>query len=313
MYVFTEKSRKVGGDVVHLLDEVRVEVLLVVGKVHHSGGKVEDADEVELRDLVTHGGLGRLDDLRDSVLRVLAEGLSQLVDRGLLVGRDGLLVADGLDALGVLKVVGDNPDELGEVPAVPLADAHRERVDVLVQLVQEADALDDHVVHAVDVELDLGTAVAVGETELGLVEVAVLEVGDEVAQVEADPTLDLDHKLRLVALDAARLADRRGELVLSNAEDLLGGDVRGEEVLQVVVDETLGDGVDVLEGVLGSLEGDERHKLHHLGELGEVDDRLLLGLDERADVLGASHLKKSIPGCVFEKNVIHCFRALLYI
>ena len=34
-------------------------------------------------------------------------------------------------------------------------DAHRERVEVLVQLVQERDGLDDHVVRPVHVELDL--------------------------------------------------------------------------------------------------------------------------------------------------------------
>ena len=35
-------------------------------------------------------------------------------------------------------------------------DAHGESVDVLVELVEETDALDDHVVHAVHVELHLG-------------------------------------------------------------------------------------------------------------------------------------------------------------
>ena len=51
----------------------------------------------------------------------------------------------------------------------PLPDPHRERVDILVQLVEECDALDDHVVGLVHVELDLGAAVAVRQTQLGLV------------------------------------------------------------------------------------------------------------------------------------------------
>ena len=51
----------------------------------------------------------------------------------------------------------------------PLPDPHRERVDILVQLVEECDALDDHVVGLVHVELNLGAAVAVGQTQLGLV------------------------------------------------------------------------------------------------------------------------------------------------
>ena len=43
---------------------------------------------------------------------------------------------------------------------------HAERVDVLVDLVKDVDGLDDHVVRAVHVELDLATRVAVAEAEL---------------------------------------------------------------------------------------------------------------------------------------------------
>lgn len=59
-------------------------------------------------------------------------------------------------------------DELWEVVRVPLPDAHGEAVDVLVQLVQQTDALDDHVVDAVHVELDPGPRVVVPQAELGL-------------------------------------------------------------------------------------------------------------------------------------------------
>lgn len=36
-------------------------------------------------------------------------------------------------------------------------DAHGEGVDVFVELVEETDALDDHIVHPVHIELHLGT------------------------------------------------------------------------------------------------------------------------------------------------------------
>ena len=49
----------------------------------------------------------------------------------------------------------DDVLELGEVPGIPLTHAHRKGVDVLVELVQEGDGLDDHVVGASGVELDL--------------------------------------------------------------------------------------------------------------------------------------------------------------
>jgi hypothetical protein len=47
-----------------------------------------------------------------------------------------------------------------------LLDAHAKRVNVLVNLVKNADGLDDHVVRAVHIELDLGARVAVSETKL---------------------------------------------------------------------------------------------------------------------------------------------------
>ena len=101
-----------------------------------------------------------------------------------------------------LVVVADDADELREVPAVPLLDAHREGVDVLVQRVQEGDALDDHVVlpercagmssrivgweaegvlsgerarSPVHVELDLGAGVRVCKAELRTAQVPIFE------------------------------------------------------------------------------------------------------------------------------------------
>lgn len=49
-----------------------------------------------------------------------------------------------------------------------LPNAHGESVDVLVQLIQQRNRLDNHVVHSVHVELDFGPGVAVAETQLSL-------------------------------------------------------------------------------------------------------------------------------------------------
>ena len=47
-------------------------------------------------------------------------------------------------------------------------DAHWEGVYVLVKLVKQTDRLDDHVVRPIDIELDLGTRVAVTQAKLCL-------------------------------------------------------------------------------------------------------------------------------------------------
>lgn len=49
-----------------------------------------------------------------------------------------------------------------------LPDTHGESVDVFVQLIQQSNGLDDHVVGPVDVKLDFGSGVAVAKTQLGL-------------------------------------------------------------------------------------------------------------------------------------------------
>jgi hypothetical protein len=80
---------------------------------------------------------------------------------------------------------------------VPFAAPHGKGVNVLVELVEERNALDDHVVRPVHVELDLGAGVGVRETELGPLNVTVAKVGDERAEVAADGTENLRGNLGL--------------------------------------------------------------------------------------------------------------------
>lgn len=49
-----------------------------------------------------------------------------------------------------------------------LPDTHGESVDVFVQLIQQSNGLDDHVVDPVHIELDFSSGVAVAETQLCL-------------------------------------------------------------------------------------------------------------------------------------------------
>lgn len=65
-------------------------------------------------------------------------------------------------------------------------DAHGESVDVLVHLIQKSNGLNDHVVGTVNVELDLATGVAVTQTELSTLEIALLELLQELVAKEAD-------------------------------------------------------------------------------------------------------------------------------
>jgi hypothetical protein len=59
----SEEGRQVGSDEVHLLDEVRLELLSVVGEVDDSVGKVGDVDEVDRGDVGSHRGPGSVKDI----------------------------------------------------------------------------------------------------------------------------------------------------------------------------------------------------------------------------------------------------------
>lgn len=67
--------------------------------------------------------------------------------------------------------------------AVPFAKAHEEAVDTLVLEIDSGNSLDDVVVIAGDVELDLGTGVGVSQTQGGLAEVTRLKTLEELLSV----------------------------------------------------------------------------------------------------------------------------------
>ena len=112
----TNQGRQVGGNVVHLGDQVLVQLLSVVGKVNNTLGKVLNVDHVNLRDVGTHGSTGSINDLLS-----LGSVTSDLLQSLQLALGQIALVLDELSKLGKLVVIVDNLDELGEVPRVPLS------------------------------------------------------------------------------------------------------------------------------------------------------------------------------------------------
>ena len=104
---------------------------------------------------------------------------------------------------------------------VPLPHPHREGVDVLVQLVEQSDALDDHVVRSVDVELDLAPGVGVTQTQLGLPRGLGVQVLDQLVEVEADAADDFRNDPDVGDLDPEALGDGPAEFGIQDTEDNL--------------------------------------------------------------------------------------------
>lgn len=186
------ESRQVGSNVVHTLVEVSLETLAVLSQLDYAFSEVDNGEHVDLRDVSSHRGLSSSKDLFGALL--VAEESLQGVQK--LVGRV-LAALQQVNNASVQDVVIQDLDELGEVPRVPLTNTHGECVDVLVQLVQQGDALNDHVIGLVDVELNLGTRVRVSETTLGCDEVGDFDVLtseglEESGEVHANATQELE-------------------------------------------------------------------------------------------------------------------------
>ena len=109
-----------------------------------------------IRAVHAHARLARVDDGLSA--RAVHQDCLQLFK---LICGQLLSVLDQFDNFCIKCILGNDLDQLWEVVGVPLADPHAEGVDVFVQLVEQGDALYDHVVALVDVELDLGPAVGV--------------------------------------------------------------------------------------------------------------------------------------------------------
>lgn len=67
-----------------------------------------------------------------------------------------------------------------------LPDTHREGIDVLIQLVQEANGLDNHIVHPVHIELNFGTRIAVSQPQLGFTGRQISETFHQVVEVQSN-------------------------------------------------------------------------------------------------------------------------------
>ena len=74
-------------------------------------------------------------------------------------------------------------------------DAHSKCVDILVELINQSNRLNDHVVLSIDIELDFPSAVRVTETKLCLVDRGWCEAFDEASQVSTNASHNLEEIL----------------------------------------------------------------------------------------------------------------------
>lgn len=173
------KGLKVGSNSVHaLLEELR-ESLAERNQLSDTLGPLLDLEGVSVVDVHAHRDFHSVDDLA-GLLLVQNDGFELLLDIF------GQIVASGVtkvDNAGVNGVVIDNLGELREMPGEPLLQTHRERVDVLVHLLNQGDSLGDRLVLSVDILGALGAREGVTETKLGFRHISISEAVNDLGVV----------------------------------------------------------------------------------------------------------------------------------
>mmetsp|Transcript_31742 Transcript_31742/g.49650 ORF Transcript_31742/g.49650 Transcript_31742/m.49650 type:complete len:279 (+) Transcript_31742:516-1352(+) len=267
----SNKGLQVGSNIVHLFSEVFFNFSSVSVHGDDTFGEVANIDEINRGDVLAHGRLDGGEDLfgENGVHGDFFKTVTDIVSEAVF----GL---DNVGNLGIQNVVLDDLGKFRVMVGVPLSHTHREGVDVFVQLVKKGNGLGDHVVSAVNVELDLTTRVTVTKTQLSLFEVPILQNFDSFMEVEANRSQDLENSLVLDAVDArAGILDSTTQLLLRNTQLILGllfgfGVVVFQEGLQGVVNKTLRNAVDVPKSVSGRQERHESLLRNEGGEFSKV-------------------------------------------
>lgn len=244
----TDNSSHVGGNGLHAGVQVAGQLGAVVGVHNNVLSKQGDVLEILAGNLATHADLGGG---LDGSLNLLGQDLGQ-VRVGEVLAHTG-----GQDDLGVGDVVVEDLGQLGEMPAVPLLDAHHEDVELLVEVVEQGHGVDDHDVDLVGRELELVARQRVRQTQGHGLEASLVDIGDQARHVLANTTENLTgsgagasgdgsqvvaRQLRKgVAQNLVLNQDRRLLRLLLDLVQQLGQD-RGDLAIDELVE--LGDGLD---------------------------------------------------------------------
>lgn len=228
--VITDQAGEIGRHLVDLRVQVLLQTLAVVEHLDDARSEHLDVDEIDGRDVHAHRRLGRVyDRLR---LRRVHDHFFELLQQ---IVRHFFAVLNDLHAFRVHVVVRDDFDELREMVAVPFSEkktlifncfqgvfklylgyyspnSHRKRVDILIELIEQINSLNDHIINSIDVELDLGSGVSVSETELSLRLALVGQSLDEIGEMGTNAAQNLGHHTGVGANDSGGLVDARGDL-----------------------------------------------------------------------------------------------------
>jgi hypothetical protein len=169
---FTDKGLQIWGYGIHTVFQVVRKRLSELNKLDDSFCPLVYLKLVSLIHVHSHRDLGSFDDLL-SLFLVKSNSLDLVLH---FVSDFFSVGAEEEHELGVNGVVVDNFCHFGEVPCEPLLESHAEGVNVFVHLLDEGDGLDDGLVLSVDILGASGAGIAVTKTELGSLNVTLIDL-----------------------------------------------------------------------------------------------------------------------------------------
>lgn len=211
-----DEHREVGSNGAHAVLEVLSEVRTVIANLDDGLGERLNVHFIVWQDLRTHTDFGGLLNLLGEVFR---HDFLELLKRKIL---DVRTHTNEDDSLSVSTIVRDDLAELREVPRVPFAQSHCIIVQLLVEVLEQADSLNDHSVDLLRRERQFIAGNAMSQTELHLLKLLVLKAtSQQRLHLEADATEKLVGFVTCLTGDAKLLLDNLAELLVSDHELLL--------------------------------------------------------------------------------------------
>mmetsp|Transcript_5517 Transcript_5517/g.13930 ORF Transcript_5517/g.13930 Transcript_5517/m.13930 type:complete len:369 (-) Transcript_5517:34-1140(-) len=301
----TDQGGEVRGHSVHLGEEVIIELFAVLVKLDDALGEGAHVDHVKLGNVRAHGGTRSIQHLGGDTS--IADDVLKAVE---IVFGEVLLVLHKLRHTSEHDVVVHQLDQLGKVPRIPLTNAHGKGVHVLVQLIEQSNTLDDHVVHTVHVEFNGGTREGVTQTKLRLHHIVRLHARSEFGKMVTNTAKNLTDSLTTLARDVQLLSDGSSKLLFGDTQRELGlllalhlTEVHLEEGAQMFMHLAFTHRENVIKGILTRAERCKTNQFDDLTEATKVNHRLLEGIVLLGDDLTLLHLEKRIARRALKQNV----------
>jgi len=194
----TNEGLKVGGNGLHALSQILSQRLSESDQFSDALSPLFDLNGIVVVHVHTHGNLVGIDKLL-SLFFIKHDGSNFFL---VFIGAVVSLSFEKVDQTGIDTVIVDDFGHLGEMPREPFLQPHRKGVDILVHLLDEGDRLRNWLIVSVHVFGADKARVRVSQTQLGLLNIILINLLDHLCEVHANSAQQLGRSLVVARSDS---------------------------------------------------------------------------------------------------------------